>query len=109
MEFRCNSGCADTLFVSFTENCPGVPEVIISIDETDQLDELDRPNVILTPEDALALAIKLMDWARQHMEDLPYLGDFGVQEAVADAEEYLSGLGFDAPEECDCFLCRMST
>jgi hypothetical protein len=49
--------------------------------------------VHLNPREALALACHLMDWAREHLEDMPLIGDFGVQEE-------------DKEIKCPCSVCR---
>jgi hypothetical protein len=43
--------------------------------------------VHLSPREALALACHLMDWAREHLEDMPLLGDFEAIEAFETPEE----------------------
>jgi hypothetical protein len=64
--------------------------------------------VHINPEEALRLAIYLMDWAREHLEDLPTIGDFGVQEDIEDAcDETWAEAGYAGfePEAMYCQVC----
>jgi hypothetical protein len=67
--------------------------------------------VHLSPREALALACHLMDWAREHLEDMPLLGDFGVQEEAefdytASIEQDYAEDEFESEiEEMYCQVC----
>ena len=55
--------------------------LFLSIEERDGVGNTEHfACVHMNPREALALAIHLMDWAREHMEGLRLVGDFGVEE-----------------------------